>query len=191
MSGLPVGDSNKLLRWLRELEELRRGLTARRACAPTALCGELAMSSATLRIPRDVELPGRAATVRKEGARLIVEPVAGPSLLDRQAGIPGGLPHRSFVANGIWRPRSWKSSTGLPTDLSRKFQPVVVANVAATSGSRMPARSFPSRSTCLCTISTAIRSSEPEGGSAMRPCASSCRSKTTQSGTLSQSSWAE
>ena len=35
-----------------------------------------------LRIPRDLELPGRAATLRKEGARLIVEPVAGPSLLD-------------------------------------------------------------------------------------------------------------
>lgn len=29
----------------------------------------------------DLELPGRAATVRKEGPRLIVEPVAGPSLL--------------------------------------------------------------------------------------------------------------
>ena len=34
-----------------------------------------------LRIPRDLELPGRAATLRKEGPRLIVEPVAGPSLL--------------------------------------------------------------------------------------------------------------
>ena len=34
-----------------------------------------------LRIPRDLELPGRAATLRKEGARLIVEPLAGPSLL--------------------------------------------------------------------------------------------------------------
>jgi antitoxin VapB len=34
-----------------------------------------------LRIPRDLELPGRAATLRKEGARLIVEPVAGSSLL--------------------------------------------------------------------------------------------------------------
>jgi antitoxin VapB len=32
------------------------------------------------RIPRDLELPGRAATLRKEGSRLIVEPVAGPSL---------------------------------------------------------------------------------------------------------------
>ena len=34
-----------------------------------------------LRIPRDLELPGRAATLRKEGPRLIVEPVARPSLL--------------------------------------------------------------------------------------------------------------
>ena len=34
-----------------------------------------------LRIPRDLELPGHAATLRKEGQRLIVEPVAGPSLL--------------------------------------------------------------------------------------------------------------
>ena len=34
-----------------------------------------------LRIPRDLELPGRAATLRKEGSRLIVEPIAGPSLL--------------------------------------------------------------------------------------------------------------
>ena len=34
-----------------------------------------------LRIPRDLELPGRTATLRKEGPRLIVEPVAAPSLL--------------------------------------------------------------------------------------------------------------
>jgi antitoxin VapB len=34
-----------------------------------------------LRIPRDLELPGRSATLRKEGSRLIVEPVGGPSLL--------------------------------------------------------------------------------------------------------------
>ena len=34
-----------------------------------------------LRIPRDLELPGHQAILRKEGARLIVEPVAGPSLL--------------------------------------------------------------------------------------------------------------
>ncbi len=34
-----------------------------------------------LRIPRDLELPGREAILRKEGPRLIVEPVAGPSLL--------------------------------------------------------------------------------------------------------------
>jgi antitoxin VapB len=35
-----------------------------------------------LRIPRDLELPGRVATLRKEGSRLIVEPVAAPSLLE-------------------------------------------------------------------------------------------------------------
>lgn len=34
-----------------------------------------------LRIPRDLELPGDEAIVRKEGNRLIVEPVARPSLL--------------------------------------------------------------------------------------------------------------
>ena len=35
-----------------------------------------------LRIPRDLELPGHAATLRKEGPRLIIEPVGVPSLLD-------------------------------------------------------------------------------------------------------------
>ena len=39
-------------------------------------------------------------------------------------------------------------SCGLPTDGSRKFQPVVVASGTASSGSRMPAMSLPSRSTC-------------------------------------------
>ena len=34
-----------------------------------------------LRIPRDFELPGDEAIIRKEGNRLIVEPVARPSLL--------------------------------------------------------------------------------------------------------------
>ena len=34
-----------------------------------------------LRIPRDLELPGHEAIVRKEGPRLIVQPVAGGSLL--------------------------------------------------------------------------------------------------------------
>ena len=34
-----------------------------------------------LRIPRDMELPGRTATLRREGLRLIVEPVGGRSLL--------------------------------------------------------------------------------------------------------------
>ena len=34
-----------------------------------------------LRIPRDFELPGDEAIIRKEGNRLIVEPVARPTLL--------------------------------------------------------------------------------------------------------------
>jgi len=34
-----------------------------------------------VRIPREMELPGREATLRKEGGRLIIEPVAAPSLL--------------------------------------------------------------------------------------------------------------
>ena len=34
-----------------------------------------------LRIPREMELPGKAATLRKEGPRLVIEPIAGPSLL--------------------------------------------------------------------------------------------------------------
>ena len=35
-----------------------------------------------LRIPREFELPGSEAIVRRDGTRLIVEPVARPSLLD-------------------------------------------------------------------------------------------------------------
>lgn len=35
-----------------------------------------------LRIPRDLELPGSEAVLRKEGNRLIVEPVGRPSLLE-------------------------------------------------------------------------------------------------------------
>jgi len=34
-----------------------------------------------LRIPRDLELPGNDAILRKEGRRLVVEPVSRPSLL--------------------------------------------------------------------------------------------------------------
>ena len=34
-----------------------------------------------VRIPRDLELPGREALLRKEGDRLIVEPMPRPSLL--------------------------------------------------------------------------------------------------------------
>ncbi len=35
----------------------------------------------TIRIPRDFEMPGEIATMRKEGRRLILEPVAIDSLL--------------------------------------------------------------------------------------------------------------
>ncbi|HYN79349.1 MAG TPA: AbrB/MazE/SpoVT family DNA-binding domain-containing protein [Lamprocystis sp. (in: g-proteobacteria)] len=35
-----------------------------------------------LRIPREFELPGREATIRKDSERLIVEPVDKPSLLE-------------------------------------------------------------------------------------------------------------
>ena len=34
-----------------------------------------------LRIPRDLELPGRQAILRREGHRLVVEPIARKSLL--------------------------------------------------------------------------------------------------------------
>ena len=34
-----------------------------------------------LRIPRDMELPGKVATIRREGPRLVVELIGGPSLL--------------------------------------------------------------------------------------------------------------
>jgi antitoxin VapB len=35
-----------------------------------------------VRIPRDLELPGNEALLRKEGDRLIVEPMPRPSLLE-------------------------------------------------------------------------------------------------------------
>ena len=35
-----------------------------------------------LRIPKDFELPGNEAIIRKEGGKLIVEPVTRPSLLE-------------------------------------------------------------------------------------------------------------
>ncbi|HYU32106.1 MAG TPA: AbrB/MazE/SpoVT family DNA-binding domain-containing protein [Thermoanaerobaculia bacterium] len=35
-----------------------------------------------LRIPRDLELPGNEALLRKEGNRLVVEPVQKPSVLE-------------------------------------------------------------------------------------------------------------
>lgn len=39
-------------------------------------------SHQALRIPRDLELPGSQALLRKDGNRLIVEPVPRPSLLE-------------------------------------------------------------------------------------------------------------
>ena len=35
-----------------------------------------------IRIPRDFELPGKEAVIRKEGDRLIIEPVPPPRLLE-------------------------------------------------------------------------------------------------------------
>lgn len=40
-----------------------------------------------LRIPREFELPGDEAIIRREGNRLIVEPLARPSLLAVLAGL--------------------------------------------------------------------------------------------------------
>ena len=40
-----------------------------------------------LRIPRELELPGDEATIRKDGNRLIVEPLARPSLSTVLAGL--------------------------------------------------------------------------------------------------------
>jgi antitoxin VapB len=39
-------------------------------------------SSQAVRIPRDLELPGNQAILRKDGDRLIVEPMPRPSLLE-------------------------------------------------------------------------------------------------------------
>jgi antitoxin VapB len=44
-------------------------------------------SNQALRIPRDLELPGNEAILRKEGGRLIIEPVTKPSLLAILAGL--------------------------------------------------------------------------------------------------------
>jgi antitoxin VapB len=38
-------------------------------------------SNQAIRIPRDFELPGREALIRKEGDRLIIEPAPPPRLL--------------------------------------------------------------------------------------------------------------
>jgi antitoxin VapB len=39
-------------------------------------------SNQAVRIPRDLELPGNQAILRREGNRLIVEPMPRPSLLE-------------------------------------------------------------------------------------------------------------
>lgn len=44
-------------------------------------------TSQAVRIPKDFELPGNEAILRKEGQRLIIEPVARPSLLTVLAGL--------------------------------------------------------------------------------------------------------
>lgn len=38
--------------------------------------------SQAVRIPREFELPGKTVTIMKKGERLIIEPVAGGSLLE-------------------------------------------------------------------------------------------------------------
>ena len=43
-------------------------------------------SNQAVRIPRDLELPGNEALLRKEGDRLIVEPTPRPSLLELLSG---------------------------------------------------------------------------------------------------------
>ena len=53
-----------------------------------------------IRIPRDLELPGREAILRKEGRRLVIEPVARPSLL----AVLAGLKPLSEDLPGIERP---------------------------------------------------------------------------------------
>jgi len=43
--------------------------------------------SQAVRIPREFELPGEDAVIRKEGTRLIIEPAPKPSLLSLLAGL--------------------------------------------------------------------------------------------------------
>lgn len=44
-------------------------------------------SNQAVRIPREFELPGQEAVLRKEGNRLILEPLAKRSILDVLAGL--------------------------------------------------------------------------------------------------------
>lgn len=41
-----------------------------------------------IRIPRELELAGTEAVLRKEGDRLVIEPIAKPSLLSVLQGLP-------------------------------------------------------------------------------------------------------
>jgi antitoxin VapB len=43
--------------------------------------------SQAVRIPREFELPGENAVIRKEGTRLVIEPAPAPSLLALLAGL--------------------------------------------------------------------------------------------------------
>jgi antitoxin VapB len=50
-----------------------------------------------IRIPRELELDAAEATIRKEGKRLVIEPVARPSLLELVATWrPLGVPFPDF-----------------------------------------------------------------------------------------------
>ena len=44
--------------------------------------------SQAVRIPRDFELPGRTAIIRREGNRLVIEAVPADSLLSALEGLP-------------------------------------------------------------------------------------------------------
>jgi antitoxin VapB len=57
-----------------------------------------------VRIPREFELPGNEAVLRKEGDRLILEPVAPRRLLTVLAGLPTLAEELPLVADEAPRP---------------------------------------------------------------------------------------
>ena len=71
-----------------------------------------------VRIPREFELPGHEAIMRKDGERLIIEPVAGRSLLARCSlcwtfgKVTSGMTRPS--PRSKTRPPSRSTSDGLP-----------------------------------------------------------------------------